>query len=481
MGDASNTTKPHVAALASPGMGHLIPLLEFAKHLVTNHGVHVSFLVVTTQSSAAQRRHLDSTALPNDLHVVNLPQADVSSVITPDMPLLTRLSLLCRESVKPLGSIFEQISFPRALIIDNFMSDALDICEELKVPVYTFYTSPPKVLALGLYLPKLDKEVECEFVDLPNGSIQVPGCRPLCVDDLQDSLRNRKVETYKWNLHHASRLTMATGIFVNSWDDLESKSCWFNGLKSDPYYQSLPVPRIYPVGPLIKHDEPVSRSDAYILSWLDNEPCDSVLFVALGSGGTLTKEQLTELAIGLEMSKQKFILVARKPSDMDAAGTYFNAGSNVDDPKTYLPEGFLERTAGVGLVVPSWAPQVPVLRHKATGGFLSHCGWNSSLESIVHGVPMIAWPLFAEQRMNATLLTEEVAVAVKPVGELQDGRKVVRREEVERVVRLVLQGEEGKVMRNRMRELKDSAAKALEQGGSSYDSVSCVVKTWKQA
>lgn len=180
----TNAIKPHVAFLPSPGMGHLIPLLELAKHLVTHHSVHVSFLVVTTESSTAQRRHLDSASLPNELHVINLPPADVSSVITPDMNILTRISLLCRESVKPLGSIFEKINIPKALIIDNFMSDAFDICKELNIPVYTFYTCPTKSLALGLYLPKLDKGVDCEFVDLPGGSIQVPGCKPISVDDI---------------------------------------------------------------------------------------------------------------------------------------------------------------------------------------------------------------------------------------------------------------------------------------------------------
>lgn len=359
------------------------------------------------------------------------------------------------------------------------MGDAFDICKNFNVPVYTFYTSATKSLALALYLRKLDKEVDCEFVDVAEGSIRVPGCKSIYVDDLQDSLKNRKAEAYKWNMLHASRLTMATGIFVNTWDDFESKSSWFHGLNNDPYFRNLPAPPLYRVGPLIKHDEAVAESDAFILSWLDNQECDSVLFVALGSGGTMTSEQLSELALGLEMSKQKFVFVVRKPSDIDVCGTYFNAGSNVDDPKTYLPEGFLDRTKGVGLVVPTWAPQVHVLGHKATGGFLSHCGWNSTLESMAYGVPIIAWPLFAEQRINATLLTEEVGVAVKPEGVLQGGRRVVRREEVERVVRLVMEGEEGKVMRNRMGELKESAAKALKHGGSSYDSLSCVVKSWK--
>lgn len=81
-----------------------------------------------------------------------------------------------------------------------------------------------------------------------------------------------------------------------------------------------------------------------------------------------------------------------------------------DDPISYLPEGFVERTAEVGLVVPSWAPQVPILSHESTGSFLSHCALNSTLESIVHGVPMIAWPLYAEHKMYATLLPEEFTI-----------------------------------------------------------------------
>lgn len=169
MATSANVTETHVAVLPSPGMGHLIPLLEFAKHLVTHHGVQVSFLVVTTEFSTAQRRHLDTASLPHELHVIYLPPADVSSVITPDMNILTRISLLCQESVKPLGSILEEIGIPKALIIDNFMSNAFDICKDLNIPVYTFYTSPTKSLALGLYLPKLDKEVDCEFVDRSKG------------------------------------------------------------------------------------------------------------------------------------------------------------------------------------------------------------------------------------------------------------------------------------------------------------------------
>ncbi|KAL8087740.1 hypothetical protein AgCh_037774 [Apium graveolens] len=480
MVSGQEVTKPHFAFLPSPGLGHLIPLLEFAKHLVIHHNVHVSFLVINTEASAVQHQLLDPSTLPSDLRIINLPPADVSSRVNDSMKVITRLTYICQESFKHLRATLIELNLPKALIIDIFATDAFFICKELGIPVYSFFTSPTKLLALSFYLPKLDKEVECEYVDLPH-PIQVPGCKPMRTDDLLDQLLNRKDEEYRYYLQHVSRLTMAAGIFVNTWDDLELKSNWLNAIKNDRFYKILPAPPVYPVGPLIKREEVVTESDEFILSWLDKQVPNSVLLVALGSGGTLTAEQLRELAIGLEMSKQKFILVVRKPNDLIAHGTFFNVGKDRDDPASYLPEGFMKRTAGQGLVVPSWAPQVKILAHEATGGFLSHCGWNSSLESLVHGVPMIVWPLYAEQRMNATLLTEEVAIGVElvAVSAVAGGRKVVKREEIARVVRLVMEGEEGKVMRSKARELKQSAAKALKSGGSSYDLVSSIVESWK--
>ncbi|CAK9178550.1 unnamed protein product [Ilex paraguariensis] len=140
---------------------------------------------------------------------------------------------------------------------------------------------------------------------------------------------------------------------------------------------------------------------------------------------------------GLELSNQRFIWIVRRPIDSNACGSYFG-GDRENNPVEYLPEGFLERTKEVGLVVPSWGPQVAVLSHLSTSGFLTHCGWNSVLESISHGVPMIAWPLYTEQGMNAWFLEEEIGVAVKPIRVEQ--RSLVRREEIARVVRLVMEG-----------------------------------------
>ncbi|KAK1556265.1 hypothetical protein Q3G72_001684 [Acer saccharum] len=474
------TTKPkkHVAVLPSPGMGHIIPLFELAKRLVVfNHDIHVSFLVINTDEddSAARDQYLHSHSThPPGLDVVDIPPVNVSDIVRDDMLILTRICVMVEESLKSLKSVLIKLGKPEALVIDLFCTGAFEICSELSIPVYSFFSPSTAFLTFSLYLPTLDREVEGEFVNLPE-PISIPGCSPIRPDDLLDQVRNRKNDQYKWFYLHMSRLPLAAGILVNTWEDFEPVP--LKAIREHSFFLQLPTPPVYPVGPLIKQDEPSSSSDVECLTWLDNQPADSVLFIALGSGGTLTTGQLLEMAWGLEMSQQKFIWVLRKPDDADASSTFFNVGSDVNDPKSYLPEGFLEKIQGVGLVVKSWATQVAILRHPSTGGFLSHCGWNSTMESITHGVAIIAWPLYAEQKMNAAMLTEELGVAVKPVK--GPGETVVRREEISRVVRLLMESEEGEIIRSRVKKLRDSARRAVDNGGSSHNSLSCLVEKWK--
>lgn len=482
---SDDDTKPHVAVLASPGMGHIIPLFELSKLLATRHGVHVSFLVITTGASAAQNQFFQSPSnnnIPtNLLRVINIPPVDMSTIITEEMLVLTRVCVIVKESLdRNLRSILKELK-PTALVVDLFTTQGIDFARELSIPVHVFYTASAGLLAFSVYLPTLDREVEGEFIDLPE-PIQVPGCRPERTEDLLDQVRNRKIDEYKWFLFHMSRLKLADGIFENSWNDLEPST--LKALREHPFYKEiLKIPTVYPIGPLIKPDEDIiSEKDASIMSWLDSQPVGSVLFVALGSGGTLSSEQLTELAWGLEMSGQRFILVVRKPTDASACAAFFTSGNDVGDdhPSVYLPEGFIKRTEGVGVIVHSWAPQAAILGHDSTGAFLSHCGWNSTLESLAHGVPIIAWPLYSEQKMNATLLAEEVGVAVKPAPPPQEtGKNVIGRREIERVVRLIMEGEEGKKMRRRAKELKESAKKAVSTGGFSYNSLAAVFNFWK--
>lgn len=466
--NAESMLKPHVAFLPSPGMGHIIPLLEFAKRLVQDHGIRATFFLISTDASAAQNDLCRSTSLPAGLNIVEIPPIDMSGILNDDMKILTRISANVGESIKLLPNIIKQLpDLPKALIIDLFCTQAFDVCKELSIPIFSFWTASSSLLALSLYLPTLDREVAGEFVDLP-APIQAPGCNPIRPKDLIDQLKNRKIEEYKWYYYHVSRLPLAAGIFINSWEDLEPVT--LRALKENSFFQSIPIPRVITIGPLIKQDEAVNGNGTDILSWLDDQPPESVLFVAFGSGGSLSTKQLTELAWGLEMSQQRFILVARKPSDASASASFFRAGGgDGDDPLLYLPEGFVRRTTDRGYVVPNWAPQAAVLSHSSAGAFLSHCGWNSTLESIVHGVPMISWPLYAEQRMNAAMLSEEVGVAVRPMA--ADGEEVIGRAEIERVIRLTIKGDKGIAMKHRVKELKNSALMTLQEGGPSYNNL----------
>ncbi|KAI7744652.1 hypothetical protein M8C21_006433 [Ambrosia artemisiifolia] len=471
------TPKPHLAFLASPGIGHTTPLFELASRLVTQHNFQVTFLVITTGSTPAQTEYLNANPHP-DLHIVNLPRVDISPLVSNDTTAFVRLCIIAEKSIRTsLSSVLSRINRPtlRAFVIDVFSTDAFEACNELSIPVYSFFTSTAAFLAFSLYLPVLHNHVKDETCDLPD-PVKVPGCYPIRTRDLTGMATNRSMDDYRWFLHHVSRLTKVTGIFVNSWDDLEPIS--LRALLHEPYFRDIRAPPVYPIGPVTKRTEP-EESCKKILAWLDKQPKESVLFVTLGSGGTLTSEQLTELAWGLELSQQRFILVVRKPSDC-AAATFFSVGSDKDDPEVYLPKGFVERTKRVGLVVGSWAPQVAVLSHRATGAFLSHCGWNSTLECVKHGVPMIAWPMYAEQRMNATMLSDEVGIAVKmPV--MGDGGETVMvgRKEIERVVRVVFEGGEGGKMRFRARELGASGLDSLSRGGSSYETLARVAESWK--
>ncbi|XP_039170345.1 anthocyanidin 3-O-glucosyltransferase 5-like [Eucalyptus grandis] len=272
---------------------------------------------------------------------------------------------------------------------------------------------------------------------------------------------------------------MAAGIFLNTWEGLES--CPLRVLREDSFCRQVPAPQIHAIGPLVHEDgdaEGQRSTDVECFAWLDRQPEESVVLVSLGSGGTLTMEQQVEMAWGLELSQQRFLWIVRKPTDASASATFFNVGRDEeDDPTKYLPQGFQEKTREVGMVVPSWAAQVTILSHPSIGAFLSHCGWNSSVESLAKGVPMIARPLYVEQRTNAAMLAEDIGVAIGPT--VEEGRKVAGREEIERVVRAVVSGEEGKRKRRRAREIRYSSVESLSAGGSSHASLAAVCEDWK--
>ncbi|XP_044502309.1 hydroquinone glucosyltransferase-like [Mangifera indica] len=449
--------KPHIAVVPSPGLGHLIPFIELAKQIVRHHNFCFTIIICTSgPPSKALISSLEN--LPDSINHVFLPPVSFDDLPS-DIAIQAKISLtttrslsFIRDTLRSLLSIARLV----ALFVDIFSTDAIDVANEFKISPYVFFTSAHFTLSLILSVPKLDEMVTGDFRDMSE-PVKIPGCSvPIHAIDLPRPFQDRKNDAYKWLLHHSKRLLSVEGILVNSF--LEMGPEVVNAL------QEPGKPKVYLVGPVIRSSSSSGISDeSDCLKWLDDQPTDSVLFVSFGSGGTLSHSQQIELAFGLEMSGQKFLWVVRSPDNSSAHGSYFSGQSNLE-PFGFLPEGFLERTKAQGLVVPSWAPQIEVLSHRSTGGFLSHCGWNSTLESVVHGVPFITWPLFAEQRLNALMLCEDLEVGLRPEA---DENGLVRREEISKIVKRLLQGEEGLRIRQRMNILKDAAVKALTEGGSS--------------
>jgi len=301
-----------------------------------------------------------------------------------------------------------------AFVADQFGMDSLDAARDAGVGTRClFMPMNLHALSLVLRLPDLAASVAGEFRDLAE-PVRLPGCVPVPGSDIPSPLQDRSNPSYTVMVHLPKRYREADAILVNSFDAVEPEV-------AEVLRQPEPGrPPVYPIGPLIRQfvgsstdaNGTLPRSPrAACLEWLDRQPGRSVIFVSFGSAGSLPKEQMHELALGLELSAQRFLWVVRSPSDEGTlSDNYYNPESK-KDPFAYLPEGFLERTKDVGLLVPSWAPQTQVLAHSATGGFLTHYGWKSTVESLVHGVPMVAWLLFAEQRLNAVMLSEGVGAA----------------------------------------------------------------------
>jgi hydroquinone glucosyltransferase len=464
--------KPHLAILPSPGMGHLIPLVEFAKRLVRAHDFTITFVVSTDGPVPSKTQKSVLSALPEEIDHVFLPPVNFDD-LPEDTKVETIITLTVARSLPALRNIiksmFSRFGSVSALVVDLFGTDAFDVAREFNMLSYIFFPSTAMLLSLFLHLPILDETVSCEFRELPE-PVRIPGCIPLPGKELLDPVQDRTNDAYKWTLHNAKRYRLADGIMVNSFLELETGAVSYL-TKSEPG-----KPPVYPVGPLVNIEPSTKADESNCLTWLDKQPHGSVLFVSFGSGGSLSSEQINELAFGLEMSEQRFMWVVRRPNDKVANATYFNGTAQNESSFDFLPNGFLERTQGRGLVVPSWAPQSQILRHGSTGGFLSHCGWNSTLESVVSGVPLVAWPLYAEQRMNAFMLTHEIKVAIRPkVSE----NGIVEREEIAKVVKSLIEGEDGKKLRNQMKDLKEAAAKALSPNGASTKALSEVVGKWK--
>ncbi|KAL3360460.1 hypothetical protein AABB24_013734, partial [Solanum stoloniferum] len=247
-----------------------------------------------------------------------------------------------------------------------------------------------------------------------------------------------------------SNLDKVDWILINSFYELEKEVI-------DYMSKIYPIKTIGPTIPSMYLDKRLHEDKEYGLSvfkpmrneclnWLNHQPINSVVYVSFGSITKLEAEQMEELAWGLKNSNNNFLWVVRSTEE------------------SKLPKNFLEElTIEKGLVV-SWCPQLQVLEHESIGCFLTHCGWNSTLEAISLGVPMVAMPQWTDQPTNAKFVKDvwEIGVRAK-----QDEKGIVRREVIEECIKLVMEEEKGKLIRENANKWKEMARNAVDEGGSS--------------
>ncbi|GLJ40499.1 hypothetical protein SUGI_0835100 [Cryptomeria japonica] len=428
--------KPHVALYAGSGWRHLIPCLELAKRLCTQHGFSIIF--ITPDKYAPQKQDYIK---------------QVHSVCV-DMLVLEETT---ENKVEGFLKLFLYLNVPLcAYIVDNLWATTremvahhLNVGSALKIPTYVFFGYSASYLCLS-FLKDMNRHQQGD----------IPGLRFVTASDIPGGLLEDK-----FPLEHilpVSELIGVRGIIVNSCRDLESSQ--IGALESS----QPPLMSIYSIGPLLPESEPPGSDSAKqkCEKWLEKKPKDSVLFVFLGPA-LLSVEQIQELAFGLEGSGQKFIWVLKAGAKSDYSLLEMVRGeAQVHSVSELLPFGFEERVRDQGLVLDSAPPLGFLLAHQSIGGFLTHCGWNSTLQSIGNSKPMIAWPQFEnEQRLNALVLVKEMKIAV----EVQKGMdRLVSRSEVERCVGVLMGGGgEGKDMRMRVSELAAKVRNATTEEGSS--------------
>ncbi|CAN6485752.1 unnamed protein product [Victoria cruziana] len=464
-----------VVLYPSPGMGHLITMVEFGKLVHLRLRLPVTILLASPPFNLGDPvpyiKEVESSEHGISFH--RLPSIDFPSQQRHAQHheiLIFEFINACNPHVKEALEYISRSVTILAFVIDFFCFSSMSVATGgLGLPVYIYYTSPAGTLAVFLFLTELHHQTDMDSRQLDEG-VHIPGIPPLPSQDLPPPILDRKEVYYRF-LEASTHLSRAHGFIVNTFDALEPRA--LKAISDGQCVPNGPTPPLYTIGPVISTGKKMER-DEECLNWLDSQPERSVVFLSFGSLGRFPVDQLGEIADGLERSGQRFLWVVRGPAV--ESGPALLQGD--PDPEVLLPQGFLERTRDRGLVVKSWAPQARVLNHTAVGGFVTHCGWNSVLESISAGVPMVAWPLYAEQHINRALLVKEMGLAVA----VQEGpRGLVGAAEVERCVRLLVASEEGAGLRERMDMARVAAAAAVKEDGTSWASLLRLADGWGSA
>ncbi|XP_028095336.1 7-deoxyloganetin glucosyltransferase-like [Camellia sinensis] len=458
--------KPHAVCIPFPVQGHINPMLKLAK-LLHNRGFHITF--VNTEFN--HKRLLKSRG-PDSLNGLpsfrfeaipdGLPESDADA--TQEIPsLLEATSKHCLAPFKDLiyklnNTATSNVPQVTCIVSDAIMCFTLAVAEELGIP-HVFFWSAGACGFMGMlqyrnliekgFLPVKDpSSITNEYL---NTVIDwIPSMQGIRLKDIPSIIHSVNLSDFmiKFALEINEKTLKSSAIIFNTFEKLEHEVL---------YALSSTFPPVYTIGPLqlllnqVKDDSLKSigsnlwKEVPGCLEWLNSKEPNSVVYVNYGSITVMTSNQLIEFAWGLANSNQTFLWIVRP--DLVAGDL------------AIIPPEFVIETKERGLLA-SWCPQEQVLAHPSIGGFLTHCGWNSTIESISSGVPMICWPYFGDQQTNCWYSCTQWGIGVEMDND-------VKRDVVERLVRELMYGHKGKEMKKRVMEWRKIAEEATMSSSAS--------------
>ncbi|KAL3619939.1 hypothetical protein CASFOL_034851 [Castilleja foliolosa] len=454
--------KRHVLLVTFPAQGHINPSLQFAKRLI-DMGINVTFAT----SVYAQRRMAKTTAAPppNGLTFASFSDGydDGFKLNTDDATKY--MTEIKSQGSKALNDIITTASDQgrpvTSLVYTLLLPWASEVAREHHIPCALLWIQPATVIGIYYYYFNgyADKIVQSSK---NNDEIRFPGI-PLSLSkrDLPSFLLQDASDAYSFVLTSFKEQLDALDVevpkpkvLVNTFDALEPDAIRAIDHKYD----------LIGIGPLTTISNPSDKSfsgDLFtksgdVVEWLNTKQDSSVVYVSFGSLLNLEKAQMEEIARGLLDSGRPFLWVIREPIT-----TNNDDGGVENDNKLSC----LEEVEKKGKIV-GWCSQLEVLTHRAVGCFVTHCGWNSTLESVSCGVPVVAFPKWTDQGTNAKLIEDVWGVGVR-VRENEDG--MVESGEIWRCVEEVMdEGEKSREVRQNAEKWKGLAREAMGENGSSY-------------
>ncbi|KAF5943605.1 hypothetical protein HYC85_017682 [Camellia sinensis] len=466
------------------GRGHILPAIDTAR-LFAAQGAKVTIIITPAYAQLFQKTIERDQSLGHDInfHIFKLPTSDFGlpdgceTLLAASAGIIAKLFMAFEKLHEPIEQLLRERR-PDCIVSDMFHPWTADLGARLGIPRFLFYVTGLFSLcceeSIRRYAPHDKVNSDAETFALPG----LPDDNIIFTKNKIPYWFKEKGTGYGQLIDEVLKSELKSyGVIVNSFYELEPAYA--------EYFKNEMGRKLCLVGPVClfnkAFEEKAERGAKNsidgntILKWLDSKQPKSVLYVCFGSQASMAPEQFLEVAHGLETSGCPFIWVARDMSEYGQEEREKKEGGENRGKK--LPEGFEERMtkSGQGLIVKSWAPQLLILEHANIGGYLTHCGWNSTIEGIGAGVPMITWPLVAEQFFNESIVVDVLKTGIRVGNEewlsyIWEPKVTVTREKVEAAVKWLMAGNGGhevEEMRRRAKEVSEKAKKAVDHGGSS--------------